>query len=73
MTKMTLKELNDLVDRIDTFGLKPEEVIVEFRHGATELKINKADACVSAMPGVAKPVLTITLGSVYLNNGYMDR
>lgn len=61
MAKITLKELVDLAERANTFGLKPEEVSVVFKHNHLELRLESAEACVSAMPGVAKPTLTIKL------------
>ena len=58
---MTLKELQEMLERVNTMGFKPEEVEVNFKYTFTELKLNKAKAEVRADKEV-KPILTIELG-----------
>lgn len=56
----TLKDLKNLIEKCETFGLQPEEINVEFKSGGNVVSLLDANACVSAMAEGVKPKLTIT-------------
>lgn len=67
----TLAELINLANKAETFGLKPEEVQVEFKAGGETLALLDAKACVSVTGDKTKPTLTINF--TRLSTGYTYR
>lgn len=55
----TLADLKALFEKCETFGLKPEEIQVEFKAGGSPIALLDAKACVSVTEQGAKPTLTV--------------
>jgi flagellar basal body rod protein FlgG len=57
---MTLADLKNMIENVNTLGFKPEEVEINFNYYFSELKVEKVETKVRADKEV-KPVATISL------------
>lgn len=55
---MNLAELKKIINSVETFGFKDEEVVVRFTTGRVDLDLKNAKACVIASEANALPILT---------------
>jgi len=69
----TLADLIALAAKAETFGLKPEEVNVEFKAGSQVISLLDAKACVTVTDAKAKPTLTINFTTAKSGWDYQGR
>jgi hypothetical protein len=62
MAQMTLADLQKMVSNLDTYGLKPQEVVIEIKFNQVELVIEKSNVTISC-DGKIKPKLIFSMNT----------